>query len=147
MTVRLEIIEAACDTPIDRAILELRYRILRQPLGLDFTEEQLLAEKDEIHLALLIDRTPIGCILLAPQERTTIKFRQMAIDPAYQGRGFGKLLIDRAENIARSRGYQKIVLHARETAIEFYLKVGYQKIGMPFIEVTIPHLRMEKNLS
>jgi predicted GNAT family N-acyltransferase len=51
-----------------------------------------------------------------------------------------------AENIARDRGFKKITMHARKTAIGFYEKLGYKPIGEQFEEVTIPHFIMEKML-
>jgi predicted GNAT family N-acyltransferase len=40
-----------------------------------------------------------------------------------------------------------MVLHARETAVPFYLKLGYEVVGGQFEEVGIPHFKMEKKLS
>jgi predicted GNAT family N-acyltransferase len=37
-------------------------------------------------------------------------------------------------------------MHARKTAMGFYEKLGYEKIGDEFTEVTIPHYKMEKRL-
>jgi len=39
-----------------------------------------------------------------------------------------------------------MVLHAREAAIPFYLRLGYELEGEPFTEVGIPHRRMVKLL-
>ena len=39
-----------------------------------------------------------------------------------------------------------MVLHARETAVGFYEKLGYKTSGDKFIEVTIPHFPMQKEL-
>jgi predicted GNAT family N-acyltransferase len=35
-------------------------------------------------------------------------------------------------------------MHARMTAVGFYTKLGYAKVGHEFREVGIPHVRMEK---
>ena len=34
-----------------------------------------------------------------------------------------------AEILARDKGYKKLVMHARETAIGFYEKLGYKVVG------------------
>jgi predicted GNAT family N-acyltransferase len=39
-----------------------------------------------------------------------------------------------------------VVLHARETAVSFYKKLGYTKEGNVFEEVGIPHWKMTKPL-
>ena len=51
-----------------------------------------------------------------------------------------------AENIARDMGYQTLMMHARVTATGFYEKMGYVKNDGQFIEITIPHVVMEKKL-
>lgn len=38
-----------------------------------------------------------------------------------------------------------MVLHARDSALDFYLSLGYSIVGDPFEEVGIPHHRMEKS--
>ena len=40
-----------------------------------------------------------------------------------------------------------MTLHARDTAIPFYKKLGYECVGEPFVEVTILHQAMQKRLS
>jgi len=51
-----------------------------------------------------------------------------------------------AENLARDKGYKKIMMHARDTAIGFYEKLGYKITSDEFIEVNVPHHVMEKIL-
>jgi predicted GNAT family N-acyltransferase len=56
------------------------------------------------------------------------------------------LLVDYAERFARARGWRRITMHARESTVPFYERLGYRKLGERFIEVTIPHFIMEKAL-
>ena len=70
--------------------------------------------------------------------------RQLAVATELQGRGLGKTLVRYAESFARQSGYQEIVLHARESAVRFYEKLGYTRQGDCFTEVTIPHYQMRK---
>jgi GNAT superfamily N-acetyltransferase len=83
---------------------------------------------------------------LFPKDKTTIQLRQMAVISGLQGKGIGKVLMQFAENISRDLGYHKLIMHARKTALGFYEKLGYSKIGSEFLEVTIPHFAMEKDL-
>ena len=39
-----------------------------------------------------------------------------------------------------------MTMHARETAVPFYERLGYATVGARFEEVTIPHFKMEKRL-
>ena len=43
-------------------------------------------------------------------------------------------------------GREKLIMHARKTALGFYGKLGYSVSGDEFTEVTIPHFVMEKSL-
>jgi predicted GNAT family N-acyltransferase len=59
----------------------------------------------------------------------------------------GSFLISESEKLAVAKGYNKIELHARDTAVEFYVKAGYSILGDVFQEVGINHFFMYKNLS
>ncbi|HRH47907.1 MAG TPA: GNAT family N-acetyltransferase [Panacibacter sp.] len=129
-----------------RQMIDLRYQMLRKPLGLSFREDELQQEKEYIHIGCFDDDKLEGCCMLVPKDSTTIQLRQMAVTSGLQGKGIGRVLMQFAENIGRDRGYKKIVMHARKTATGFYEKIGYTKTGNEFIEVTLPHFVMEKNL-
>ncbi len=51
-----------------------------------------------------------------------------------------------AEVFLAQKGYREIILHARQRAVAFYEKLGYRKEGDLFIEVTLPHFLMRKEL-
>jgi predicted GNAT family N-acyltransferase len=123
----------------------LRYEILRKPLGLTYTVEQLEAEWDDFHLVVYdADYEMIGYLNLTIVDEKTLKMRQVAIAEMAQSRGIGSALVQFSEQFARGKGYEKIILHARETAIPFYQKNKYRAVGEPFEEVGIPHRKMEK---
>jgi ribosomal protein S18 acetylase RimI-like enzyme len=128
-------------------MVQLRNDILRRPLGLTFTPEELEKEKEEILIAAFEEEKILGCCMLIKQEPGTVRLRQMAVLNNLQGKGIGRALMQFAENIARDRGFQRITMHARKTASGFYEKLGYQVCGEEFEEVTIPHFVMEKILS
>ncbi len=124
--------------------VELRYKILRQPLGLNYTQEQLDAEKDEFHFTAFDGEKLIGCLLMKAIDNEEIKMRQVAVDEDYQGKGVGKALVLFSEKFASKNGFKLITLHARKTAVPFYERLGYNIIGDEFVEVTLPHYKMEK---
>jgi ribosomal protein S18 acetylase RimI-like enzyme len=52
----------------------------------------------------------------------------LAVAPAHQGKGYGRLLMERAEQLLRAAGCPKINLQVRATnskVIEFYRRIGY----------------------
>ncbi|HOZ76512.1 MAG TPA: GNAT family N-acetyltransferase [Ferruginibacter sp.] len=127
-------------------MVKLRYEIMRKPLGLSFTEDELNKEKDDILIGAFEEDEIIGCCLLTKVDANCTRLRQMAVQKNRQGMGIGESMMQFAENIARDRGFKKIVMHARETAIGFYERYGYKTKGDEFIEVNIPHRVMEKKL-
>jgi GNAT superfamily N-acetyltransferase len=128
-------------------MVELRKEILRKPLGLDLTPEDLEAEKDDVLIGAFDEDRILACCLLKKLDADTCKLRQMAVQGSLQGKGVGASLLHFAENVARDRGFRKMVMNARKTALGFYGKLGYNVTGEEFDEVTIPHFRMEKNLT
>jgi hypothetical protein len=131
------------DTPGYALAVELRRRVLRWPLGLEFTEAEVAAEADQVHFADLEVGNAIACLTMVPQG-DDVKMRQVAVDPSRQGEGKGRTIVEFAEDWAREQGFQRIILHARESAVPFYLAMSYLVSGEPFEEVGIPHRFMSK---
>ncbi len=127
-------------------MVALRHQMLRKPLGLSFTNEELANEKSNILLGCFDDDVLEGCCMLVEANLTTIRLRQMAVLSGLQGKGIGRVLMIFAENVARDRRYQKIIMNARVTSIPFFEKLGYHVNGSEFIDLTIPHVVMEKEL-
>ncbi|GAA5507534.1 hypothetical protein Rcae01_02990 [Novipirellula caenicola] len=126
--------------------IELRHAVLRQPLGLAFSPEQLAAEHDQLHFGMLGGDDLLACVSVMLLSPTTAKIRQMAVDATRQGRGIGSNLLCRVELELKSMGVECIQLHARETARRFYERLGYTATGERFTEVTLPHIKMTKTM-
>jgi len=123
-------------------MVKLRDDILRKPLGLGFTPEELEEEKDNMLIAAFEDDDILGCCMLVEENSDIVRLRQMAVLNDLQGKGIGRALM----SFARDRGYKILSMHARKNAVGFYEKMGYKISGNEFIEVTIPHYVMEKKL-
>ena len=124
--------------------IELRDKILRKPLGLQFTGEQLAAEKDMFHLAGYCNDKLVCCMVLQKTENGALKMRQVAVDENQQKKGYGQLMTAWMENWAKENGFKRIYCHARDIAVPFYEKMYYKIYGERFVEVSIPHFKMEK---
>ncbi|MCX6352315.1 MAG: GNAT family N-acetyltransferase [Bacteroidetes bacterium] len=123
----------------------LRYLVLRKPLGLDFSKEQLIAEDTDFHLAVYDDKEGLlACLILTPITKEIIKMRQVAVHPKLQGKGVGTALVKFSEQFSKENNYSEISLHARDTAVPFYLRMDYEIYDAPFEEVGIPHRKMRK---
>jgi len=128
------------------AAVDLRRRVLRAPLGLDFMPEQLAAEVSDTHLGAFDKDRLVGAVMLTPYGSDGFKLRQMVVAPERHGQGIGALLLAAAEAEAVRQNRRHIMLAARVTAEGFYAHYGYASEGDTFIEVTIPHIRMTKRL-
>jgi len=125
--------------------VQLRREVLRWPLGLDFSDEDLEQEKSEIVLCAFSGESLVGTLNLAVVVSPNgLKMRQVAVHPDVQGTGIGRKLVDVAEQIAQQAEAGFIKLHARDTAVPFYLALGYSVEGDAFEEVGIPHRLMSK---
>ena len=127
-------------------MVKLRDDMLRKPLGLSFTDDELEEEKENMLIGAFEEDEMLGCCMLVEENPETVRLRQMAVLNDLQGKGIGRALMGFAENLARDRGYKIMSMHARKNSIGFYEKMGYKITSSEFIEVTIPHFVMEKQL-
>ena len=127
------------------AIVELRRRVLRLPLGLNFTAEELAAEASQLHIGVFADGMVVACAGLVPQGEKA-KIRQVAVEPHHHGHGLGTFVMEWAETEARQIGAREVVLHARSDVVPFYERLGYSVQGDEFTEIGIPHRQMAKAL-
>jgi GNAT superfamily N-acetyltransferase len=71
----------------------------------------------------------------------------MAVVENARGCGYGSRILNALETKARRHGARKILLNARDNAVEFYRKRGYDIIGgAETLFGVIRHVRMEKLL-
>ena len=127
-------------------MVQLRDAVLRRPLGLSFSPEELKKETGDILIACMDDDEMLGCCILSEIDRDTVRIRQMAVPDKLHGKGIGASIMNFAEALAKDKGYRCMTMHARDAAIGFYEKFGYKVIGDEFIEVKLPHHVMEKRL-
>ena len=141
----LAIRQVALDSPEYAQCLALRERVLRIPLGLRITGQDLALDRESFHLAAFADDAVAGSVSLKPLGQE-MKLRQMAVSPERQQQKIGRQLVSAAEAFTRDRGIARMVLSARLTAAGFYEKLGYATEGEPYSEQGIPHIRMTKTL-
>ena len=127
----------------------LREAVLRVPLGLTLSSEDLSAERRQRHFGLFSAEGPmLACCIAAAQERPhEVRIRQMVVSPGWQRAGIGRQLMRAVECALAKDGCRTIVLHARLVAVDFYLRLGYSVEGDEFMEVNIPHRHMRKDLA
>jgi len=140
----IKFIRVAYATPFYDKVVELREQVLRIPLGLKFLDKDLETDQNEMIFALIIDCQPIACVQARKIDHKSVKLRQMAVHPDFQGLGLGKELLSQTERVLKTKNIQRIELNARKTALKFYQKSGYRICSEEFLEVGIPHYKMFK---
>jgi GNAT superfamily N-acetyltransferase len=134
------------NSPLYPESLLLRDEVLREPLGLKWTDAERAEEACCVHIVGIAGTRVVATLLLKPMDTGNVKMRQVAVHPALQRAGIGSKLVAFAEETARAMGYRKICAHVRLSAVSFYRKAGYAMIGDPFVEVTIQHVLAIKEL-
>jgi len=140
------IFEAPLGSDLYAQALRLREAILRKPLGLTVTEEELADDAMRQHFCAVSCGAVVGTVSLRPLDETTLHLKQMAVAEARRRERVGARLLAHAETWAAEAGFRLMVLHARIGAEGFYLRLGYAQEGEPFDENTIPHVKMTKRL-
>ena len=127
----------------------LRWEILRAPWKQPRGSEQDDREQSSHHLMIIEnDYDVIAVGRLHFNNIREAQFRYMAVATAQQRRGAGSLLLKALESKAAELGAARIVLEAREHALRFYHKHGYQAEGPGQILFnSIPHIKMCKTLN
>jgi predicted GNAT family N-acyltransferase len=127
-------------------MVKLRDELLRKPLGLTFTKEELESEKNNLLIGAFEDDEMLGCCMIVEKNPERAQLRQIAVLNTLQGKGVGRALILFAENLARDHGYKFMCMDARKNTVPFFEKMGYKVTSKEFIKLTIPHFEMEKEL-
>lgn len=142
----MELIEIEWCTPHYQSALEIRHEVLRAPLGMKLTAEELDGEYAQLHFGILDNGELIATISARPCSTTEIQLRQMAVRAAHQRGGVGSQLLQETEARLRERKYSSIYMHARVACLPFYEKNGYESVGDVFEQISLPHQKMVKQL-
>lgn len=127
---------------------ELRYRVLRKPLCQPIGSERNDGDLSGEHFALYDDNGFLRAIARLDESGDhTAQVRFVAVDENMQGKGYGRSIMNATEDRARSKGKRKMILHARDYAVDFYHKLGYTLIEPSHkLFGVLQHYLMEKEL-
>ncbi|MDO8550042.1 MAG: GNAT family N-acetyltransferase [Ignavibacteria bacterium] len=127
----------------------LRWRILRKPWNQPKGSEKDELEVKSIHVMVCNeDRIPIGVGRAHFNSNEEAQIRYMAVEDEWQGKGIGSMILSYLEEKIKERGAKNIILNARDLAIKFYEKHGYEivKEAHTLFDV-IPHYKMTKKIA
>ena len=127
---------------------KLRFEVLRKPWGQDENTVRDEWEDQSLHV-LMIDDTgkAIATGRLQYNSDSEGQVRSMAVSESFRGCGLGTTVLKFLEEKALEKNFSKIVLDARDNAVEFYIKNGYAVEGSSYtLFGVIPHFHMIKNI-
>ena len=126
-------------------IRDLRYEILRKPLGMPIAGTNFPGDENPstIHLIVFSDTELIACATLLIDDSDAIQIRGMAVARQWQRCGIGHSIVESAKDIATSK-IKSLWCNARSPAIGFYERQGWIQSGN-FFDVPIigPHIVMK----
>jgi len=125
--------------------VRLREIILREPLGSSFTDQELDEEKYHFQIAGFLDDALIATAVLVP-EGDEMKMQRVVVTENLRSLNIGSEMMAFCEKFASDKNFKVMYCHARDSAVNFYIKNGYTGMGDYFDEDGIPHLKMRKQL-
>lgn len=129
-------------------LVELRYKVLLEPLGLKFLDSYREKEIEYLHIGCIesLDDRLVGGLMLVPVNDEEIRMMQVAVDSRYQREGVGHQMVAYAEKRAKEAGYSRLVMHSMLSVVHFYEKLGFKADGDIFEENGITFVKMVKNI-
>lgn len=131
----------------------LRIKILRDGAARDYKFVGDQAD-DTFHVGAFHKHTCIGIATCVknlnkhfPDIKNQYQLRGMAVDIDFQGKEVGKQIIDFTLQSLKAKQCKLLWCNAREHAVDFYKKMGFQVIGKRFMIPKVgPHFAMWKIL-
>ncbi|HEY5603904.1 MAG TPA: GNAT family N-acetyltransferase [Gammaproteobacteria bacterium] len=133
-----------------RAYYQCRWEILRKPWEQPQGSERDEYESDAYHV-MAVDHDKHDSVLgvgrIHFNSPTEAQVRYMAVKDDARKSGIGSLILTQLEQYAIKQGAKKIMLYARENALDFYLRRGYFSQGPAHnLYGKIPHFSMTKTI-
>ena len=141
----MEITQPATQEEFDK-YFDLRWRILRKNFGQPKGSEKDDTEGSALHLILKEMNQVIACCRIHFNSPIQAQLRYMAVEEKNQHSGAGSRLLKGAEEIAKAKGATEMILEARDTALQFYLKNGYETEKKSHKNFGVQHYTMKKYL-
>lgn len=143
-----------------KTIRNLAYAIWPQTYGEILSKEQLdymltsfysvetlqknAADKNHIFEIVQEDGEPLGFVSYEHHYKNNpvTRIHKIYVLPQMQGKGLGKLLVDRVEAVARENQSEALSLNVNRfnKAIGFYQKIGFEIVGEEDIDIGLGYL-------
>lgn len=123
--------------------LPIRQKVLWPDRNL---EHSMVPEDDQgIHFGAYAE-DKLTCVASVFVTNSEARLRKFAILPAYQLRGIGTQILTHIIERMINRNVSKLWCDAREPAIDFYARFGFDKEGDLFFKNGVPYVKMVVDL-
>ncbi len=140
-------------TPVGNEAQWAHAKAIRQRV---FIEEQDCPPEEEWdehdatsrHVLGVVDGEPVATArwrTVPYDEALAAKLERFAVLPDHRGQGYGRQLVRYILHDAYRAGFDRFVLHAQAHLEAFYASFGFERVGEPFVEAGIPHVKMVKH--
>ncbi len=128
-------------------IYTVRYQVFQLEQGIEPSLEFDGKDLNAIHILAHIGKRAIGTVRIRILNNgQTAKLERVAVLSGYRGQGIGSHMVDLAVNLLIHQGIPQVVLHAQLPTEHFYQQLGFTRLGEPFTEAGIPHVKMGRDL-
>ena len=108
----------------------LLWNVLWKPLNLPrHIRDSFKLDTLQIELIAVEDRLVVGVLVANWLSENEIEIRHIAVRPDYQENSIGTLLIEELFKLVREKAPLRIQIHARNTSIGFFSKLGFKLSG------------------
>ena len=109
--------------------------------------KEILNDAMEIHsthIAIFHKKELIAYGRLSALGNGEFQISQMVVSPSYQRQGYGTKVLLKLMEVAEDKQAKAIILKARTTATNFYIKQGFQSTGEVYSSSStgVPHIKM-----
>ncbi len=122
-----------------------------------FTVEKGISQDDEVdafdildsacdHFLVRYNGKNVGAFRCMHKSDDTIQLQRFCFLSSHRSLGLGRKSLEFAENYYHKNGIKKIILDSQYPVKDFYEKCGYKTVSDIFMEVNIPHVKMEKEI-
>ena len=125
---------------------KVRRQVFIQEQGIKREEEFDGLDQNSDHVIAYDNNIPVGTARIRYKNDVAAKLERIAVLKSYRGRGIGRGIVKASLKLAQTKGASEVTLHAQQSAVGFYEKLGFQQEGEPFEEAGIPHIAMTKKL-
>lgn len=116
-----------------KQVYEINDEILALLLLADPSIEMINQYISESSIYILEQSKFTGVVVLKEVSESTMEIMNISVSEAYQGKGYGKLMLKEAEKIAKHSGYNNLIIATANSSLNQLAL--YQKCGFRIIDI------------